>query len=303
MQSFDWMPADWKALILAIRAQRCTPFLGAGACYPTLPLGGDVAEAWAKEYEYPFPDRRNLARVSQYMATKHGSNLPKFLICERLSGVANPCAADECAPHRLLASLRLPIYLTTNYDNFMSDALALELGDEKRVQRILCGWHTARVKRASRVDLQPSQDRPVVFHLHGHMSEPSSIVITEDDYLEFLMLVGQQKALMPACIESAFGNSAFLFVGYSLEDMNFRIIFSKLATYLGGNNFTHAAVQLTPRAENAEPSEEEVKSVRAQVEYLRARYQRLQIKVFWGTADQFATELSAHYHGDATKAA
>ena len=42
-QPSGWNDADWEALIRAIRATQCTPFLGAGACAGVLPLGGDIA--------------------------------------------------------------------------------------------------------------------------------------------------------------------------------------------------------------------------------------------------------------------
>jgi hypothetical protein len=49
--------ADWNRLLRRIQSGKCTPFLGAGACYGALPLGADVAEELAQRYAYPFPDR------------------------------------------------------------------------------------------------------------------------------------------------------------------------------------------------------------------------------------------------------
>ena len=59
--------ADWNRLLRRIQSGKCTPFLGAGACYGALPLGADVAEELAQRYAYPFPDR-DLVRVAQYAA-------------------------------------------------------------------------------------------------------------------------------------------------------------------------------------------------------------------------------------------
>ena len=62
---------DWDVLLRRIKQGRCTPFLGAGACYGVLPLGGDIAKQWAEKYEYPMEDRSNLIAVSQFLALKY----------------------------------------------------------------------------------------------------------------------------------------------------------------------------------------------------------------------------------------
>jgi hypothetical protein len=59
--------SDWKNLMRRIKDKKCTPFIGAGACAGTLPLGSDVARKWASEYNYPLSDNWDLARVSQFL--------------------------------------------------------------------------------------------------------------------------------------------------------------------------------------------------------------------------------------------
>jgi len=59
---------DWELLLRRIKDGKCTPFLGAGACFGALPLGGEIAQKWAQEHEYPLEDCHDLARVAQYLA-------------------------------------------------------------------------------------------------------------------------------------------------------------------------------------------------------------------------------------------
>ena len=47
---------EWERLLARIHDGKCTPFLGAGACVGTLPLGGDVARRWAADEAYPLED-------------------------------------------------------------------------------------------------------------------------------------------------------------------------------------------------------------------------------------------------------
>jgi len=40
---------EWTSLLGQIKAKRCTPFIGAGACVPVLPLGSILAEELARQ--------------------------------------------------------------------------------------------------------------------------------------------------------------------------------------------------------------------------------------------------------------
>ena len=40
-------------------------------------------------------------------------------------------------------------------------------------------------------------DNPVVFHLHGHLGLAESLVLTEDDYLDFLVSISRNDDLIP----------------------------------------------------------------------------------------------------------
>jgi hypothetical protein len=40
---------QWEVLLKRIKVGKCTSFLGAGACYGTLPLGSDIAKEWSEK--------------------------------------------------------------------------------------------------------------------------------------------------------------------------------------------------------------------------------------------------------------
>ena len=68
---------DWTMLLRRIEKGKCTPFLGAGACYGSLPLGGDIARKWAADYGYPLGDCNDLVRVAQFLAVQNDPMFPK----------------------------------------------------------------------------------------------------------------------------------------------------------------------------------------------------------------------------------
>jgi hypothetical protein len=273
--------AAWRTLIGRIRQGRCTPFVGAGASHGTLPLGGDIARSWADQFDYPLPQDRDLARVAQYLAVVNDAMWPKEQIVQQFNGVGPPDFSDPTEPHSILAELDLPVYLTTNYDDFMIQALTA-VG--KRPHREVCRWN--EYLRESIDDsvfndpeFQPSTQEPVVFHLHGTTAEAESIVLTEDDYLTFLVNLSRRRDLLPHRIERALTGASLLFVGYSLEDWSFRVLYQGLISLMESSlRRISVAVQLPPQDQPAH-------------KYLDAYFERKNVSVYWGTARQFAAEL------------
>lgn len=68
---------DWNDLIEKISKKQCTPFIGAGACYGVLPLAKKIASRWAKSHNYLLDDKKNLAKISEYLAVMHDDIYPK----------------------------------------------------------------------------------------------------------------------------------------------------------------------------------------------------------------------------------
>jgi hypothetical protein len=58
--------------------------------------------------------------------------------------------------------------------------------------------------------------------MHGDLEDRSSIVLKEDDYLEF----STKHALIETFVKSLFVNHTILFVGYGLKDINLKLIMS-----------------------------------------------------------------------------
>src|SRR5689334_13989864 len=130
---------DWELLLDRIKDGKCTPFLGAGAGYPHLPLGGVIAEEWADEFRYPLRDRTDLPRVAQYVSIHKDAMWPKEEIKKKFErNTKKPDFSLSNEPHALLADLNLPVYMTTNYDDFMVQALAAKHRDPRQEY---CRWN------------------------------------------------------------------------------------------------------------------------------------------------------------------
>lgn len=293
-----WTNDDWKGLLLNIRHGRCTPFLGAGVCHGILPLGKDIAELWAKEHKYPFPDRNNLVRVAQFVdVALETDSASKLMLIDMFQGCGQPDFDDIYEPHRVVADLGLPVYITTNYDNFMVEAIQRGT-PPRRPKRAYSKWYLEPYASAppEDSDLRATKDEPVVFHLHGILEHVESMVLTEDDYLDFLMNTSLEREIIPPRIERAFTQSSLLFMGYSLEDMNFKVIFRRLANYMMRSaSPRHVSVQLAPAP--GEPIAEQIERANDQRAFLERRFNVQGIKMYWGTCAQFARELRERWGG------
>jgi hypothetical protein len=286
--------AEWERLIDQLHHGDCTPFLGAGASHGTLPSGRGLSREWATEFRYPFPDNEDLARVMQYAAeTARDAIYIKQRLCRDLRSKAAPDFTNPMEAHALLAEFPLRVFLTTNYDDFLVKSLR-HAGKNPRAA--VCPWYEGAPYDSelfeSALGLDPQPDDPLVYHLHGNLENPKSLVLTENDYLEFLVSIAmdrteQHRTLVPAAILTALTTRPLLFIGYSLQDWTFRVLFHGLVRTIPDiHRRRHVSVQLPPPVNGSVDDAE----VRAH-QYLTRYLEGWNISIFWGTADQFCAQL------------
>jgi hypothetical protein len=193
-------------------------------------------------------------------------------------------ADDPNEPHRVLASLNLPLYLTTNCDSFMAEALAARPGITPA--REVCRWNKDLDGLPSRFEggssYKPAREAPLVYHLFGSDAEPRSLVLTEDNYLDYLIKIAE-KGRIPDYIRGVLASTSLMFIGYSLNDWEFRVLMRGLvATVNRRLDFQDVAVQVEGVGEA---------DAAAVQDFLRKYFERANINVFWGSTAQFIAEL------------
>ncbi len=279
-ESFD--DTSWKVLLQRIGEQGVTPFIGAGIS--PHPKAAEIAQDWADEHNYPeILDPTDLARVAQYLSIDVDGMWPKHLLVKRFSATPAPDFKDPYEPHSLLADLPCEVYVTTNYDSFMSDALRFHRRDPLR---LTCRWNDSLAKCPA--PKPPTVANPWVFHLHGADTEPQSMVLTEDDYVDFLVRSQRDPKMLPHQVVRSLSHTSLLFMGYSLTDWTFRVLFRGIVCSLPNSlQQRHVAVQLH-RSESEES-------------YLSKYFAGMKVRVFWGDAKEFVTELRQRweaYHAE-----
>jgi len=311
----------WKTLLENITEKECTPFLGPGVTAGLLPSPADLAQKLAGEYNYPFPTTQSLPRVAQFVCTIDKRSGRKKILRAMISGFRNRMGLEtnatdqECSLsqtvetsnwsdcsknlfeneiHHQLADFQLPLYITTNFDDFMASALRAKYKD-LIVREETVKWREKPSQDPNRphydLDPPPSCQKPVVLHLFGSEDDLLSMVLTEDDYLDYLARISRDyEHLFPTSVQGNLASTTLLFLGYRLEDLDLKVIMRGLLSNLNLEQWEmlHVAVQLeTPMVDNAK--QEEVTS------YFQKYFAKSRIDVYWGTTQQFVAELHAHW--------
>lgn len=219
----------------AVSKGECILFLGAGAhCAPPgesgyvypeekrPPLGSTLSHRLADicNFAEKFPNESpsNLQRVSLCFETQIGRKQLVELIEEAVH--------TDKAPSPILcglAELGFPVVITTNFDRLFERAL----GDTGREPWLSIYSPHARDETADYPRFLPTPDNPLLLKIHGDVSRPESIVITDEDYIDFVLRM-QDKELfnpVPNTVRLCLSKWTTLFVGYSLVDYNLRLLF------------------------------------------------------------------------------
>ena len=308
----------WSTLIGNIDAGECTPFLGPGMTVDLLPSREELSRTLADEINYPFTDPENLSRVAQFIGTLDNRRLRRRFrrglvegFGERLGvsvdggGTSSLAEVTQAAHwsdlsqqlfeseiHHQLADLELPLYVTTNFDNFMALALAAR-GHPPR--KLVIPWHEpfrpGGQERHTVLDPPPNKDSPVLLHLFGNDEDLLSMVLTVDDYMDYLVRIARDyNYLIPRDIDAAFNSTTLLFLGYRLEDLELKVILRGLLTQLDLERWDmlHVAVQIESTPFD-DAMEEDV------LRFFQRYFSKSRIDVFWGSTQQFIAELHCHW--------
>jgi hypothetical protein len=265
-----------------------------------------MARTWAQREEYPLYDTTSLSRVMQYIATMRyggdGTSLKEEFAAREFIDLEMPSFGSSHQIHSVLANCKLPLYVTTNYDDLMYQALRYRKKEPKQDHsRWYAAESTDLVDRPfADPNYDPSPAKPLVFHLHGHYSVPKSLVLTEDDYIDYLVrLAGEtvqrdalsQTGLLPNYVYSRLRNNPLLFIGYSLRDWTFLVLFRILMRGIPeGERRKHVSVQIDPQ---------ERRRVAAR-DYLEQYLRDQSIQVFWESASTFVGKLKERLEGSVT---
>lgn len=315
----------WNAVVMSLKNEKCLPVLGPGLVESVIGSTREMARAWAERFEIPMArNRDDLAQVAQHLAYQNDQEFVqgsireycvrylknKFrdkLTQELLDAPAEKGVVDKMISHigkdlrasnpnevhTLLARMNVPIYINANRDNLLYDAL-LEQNKHPRVH--VCIWENDEQPGLQfDPNYVPSVQEPLIFQVFGNFKFPDRLIITEDDYFDFLMGVTRNEtreaARIPPAVTAAIADCGWLMLGFQVEDWDFRVVLSSVLRQPGGGmqrRRTSVAIQMSL-------TDEGVASERLR-EYLGRYFSEFKsVTLFWSSPEAFVTELMDRY--------
>jgi SIR2-like domain len=254
------------------RNRTVIPFLGAAASFvgaprdSALPDGKAFARHLARKSRYPGSESDPLTKIAQFLEENAGDRrllLDEIhtIFCHALRPSYRSAITDFL---RRLAETAMPrLILTTNFDILVERTMQslgipylaishVMTGD--KWGRFLCyesletssenGSATTLKKLEARLQRieEDNQRIVLIYKMHGTSLrfrgagfDPDSIVLTEQDYIKFLAHPDLLKIIPPKIVD-ILSTGRLLFLGYALEDWNFRVLMYRLQELQGGKN-------------------------------------------------------------------
>lgn len=244
---------DWRLLERSIEDGQCVLLLGPGvAVDPDNPDGEPLSVQLSLELAEhlrcdgkgdQIVSPRNLAHVSQVCARAMRRRRPGLELL-----VGDFFARYKKATTQLhldLASLPFRSCITTTPERFLLNAFRQTPNKEP----VYDYYHFKPNPKRARKRVTPAppkgdrENHPIVYDLYGSLDEPDSLVLTENDLLDFLVGVTRQSPPLPAHIGSQFTDRSlsFLFVGFGFRHWYVRILLHVLSG--GGHEVPSLALE------------------------------------------------------------
>ena len=314
--------STWDELALQIRNGVFTPLLGPGLADSILGSRQDTARSFVERWQMPLArhSQGDLAQVAQYLRVRASRGAVRTQLFEHLnteieariadSQDGDPFhgleldhdrpdkairevgrrqrEADEGDPYRVMAALPAKIYITTAWTELLQDALRACDPPREPVTMVF-PWQLESTADGIEELEEPTVQRPLVYHLFGRLDKPRTLVLTEEDYFGWFAAWMSRRRDIPEAIKDALVDTSLVFLGFRLDDWDFRVIFHALKTF-GGSEFlqqehNHMGVQLSPESQLIEPE--------AAQEYLESYFGKGNISIYWGETRAFLDELRA----------
>ncbi|RDV01889.1 SIR2 family protein [Undibacter mobilis] len=253
-----------KPLLEDLVNGRWLPVVGAGmslnAKLPPpakMPLWSELGKSFAEE----LADYSPTSVLDGISAYEHEFGRARLI--ERLVSLLHLDRVQPGPAHKEFCSLPFDIVCTTNFDFLLEKQYDMERQDNRTVYPVV---------DEDQLSVNVGAAGTLLLKLHGDVRHPKRLVVTEADYDGFLT----NYPLIATFLSSLLITKTAVFVGYSLEDPDFRQIWQVVASRLGKTRRMAYAILV-----NAKPGD-------------IARFERRGVKVvnLPGTRDRYGAVLA-----------
>ena len=120
------------------------------------------------------------------------------------------------------------------------------------------------------------------------------MVLTERDYFEYVISLNknEERDMIPSVIRKELGLSSLLFIGYSLEDINFRVIFQGFLSFLDALPKEYRKLSIAIQIPPVISRNEQIKMQKYLDQYTRNMFD---LHIYWGSTYNFIKDLSKRW--------
>ena len=210
-----------ESLFEAISKGEVVLWVGAGlSLYAGLPSGVQLREILYKGLtpleKEEVGEESDLSHLADEICTLKGNR--NYIIQTLKNTFTRDFLSTET--HKIISQIpHFRNIITTNYDSLFESVYG-----SGKLNVIFSDNHTPYID-AKKVNL---------FKIHGDLSNPDSIIITESDYNDFFSKDTEQNTIW-SVIKGIIATKSILFIGYGLEDTNIQVIFNKIRNKIGEN--------------------------------------------------------------------
>ncbi len=220
-----------QPLLDDIVSNQCVPIIGAGfsrnAKLPkgkVMPLWNDLGNSLCKAVR-GFEHKSPLDAVSEY---EHAFSRPKLV--EEMSKLLHIGLATAGKTHHAFCMLPFDFVVTTNLEFLLEDGY-------KYVKKEFCPVITDSQLSINRVN-----NSVCLFKLHGDLNHPDQMIANETDYDTFV----DKFPLKATYLSNLMMTRTPIFIGYSLEDPDLRMIWQIIGRRMGELRRAAYAILLSP---------------------------------------------------------
>jgi hypothetical protein len=305
----------WKAICSHVRREEFIPILGPELGDDVFGGTRELANQLAEKHAFPLAahERTDLAKVTQYISTNQNRTYVQeavekgFLrqLSERLDAgdrgtktlsefldlAVGRCRTNPDDPYEALAKLPASIYVNASYEPMLVRSLKAAGRDP---EALFTSWRGIQVpQQPEPKNDPPTPAAPWVYHVFGRYGKPDTMVLTEDDFFDYLIATSRLDLLLPKVVGRLM-QSSLLFLGFRLDDWRFRVLFRMIVTRQGTESMkvlSHVGVQVNPDEQSLGDADRARKYMER---YFQGGKDAPEISIYWGSGAEFLAELNRH---------
>jgi len=311
---------QWAGICNSVNKGACVPILGPDVAEDIYGLTRTLADEIAPpQFPLDSRDRSDLAKVTQYITIhdaldtaqdavknaygarlleagqrilkKTAAEVNEMETVDLFDAIAAKAPPDD--PLRIVAGLNVNVFVNAANDTLLESYIrqAQVKGTPKKAIPLVADWRDER-RSDQPFPGDTTPDKPYVYYVFGkRKTEPGkqpTWVLTEDDFFDYLIRTTLYP-VMPGVVNDAIYSGSLLFLGFSLDDWKFRVLFRMILSRPGSSllkNFKHVGVQV-------DPGETSIANARVARDYLKTYFDKsaTNIGIYWGSAADFLRQL------------